>query len=98
MNIHVEILEDIVKVYSDSDFLFHFKVSGWSKTQDEEYICSCCNMTEFCENGMFRSPYGFRELVCQKIGLKLRPYMTEENAKILCLNVRGKIIKKILRK
>jgi len=98
MNIRVEILEDVIKVYSDSDFLFHFKVSRWSKTQNDENICSCCNMTEFCENYMFRSQYGFRELVCQKIGLELRPDMTEENAKILCLSVRGKIIKKKLRK
>ena len=95
---HVEILEDVVKVYSDSNFLFHFRVSSWSKTQDDEDVCSCCNMSNFCENEMFRTPYGFRELVCQKIGLRLRPKITEENAKILCLSVRGKIVKKNLRK
>ena len=95
---HVEILKDVVKVYSDSNFLFHFRVSSWSKTQDDEDVCSCCNMSNFCENDMFRTPYGFRELVCQKIGLRLRPKITEENAKILCLSVRGKIVKKNLRK
>ena len=98
MNIHVEILEDVAKVYSDSDFLFHFKITEWFKTAVDKNVCSYCNMFNFCDKNIFKTQYSFRELVCQKLGLRLRPDMTKENAKVLCFSTRGKIIKKNLRK
>ncbi len=98
MNIRVEILGDVVKVYSDSDFLFHFKITEWSKTEVDKNVCSYCNMFNFCDKIIFKTQYSFRELVCQKIGLRLRPGVTVENAETLCLSVRGKIVKKNLRK
>ena len=99
MNIRVIILENVVKVYSDSNFLFHFKVSRWDRTKHEEGICTYCNMSSLCTRHiMFGTRHEFRELVCQKLGLELKPEISDEDAEKLISSVRGKIIKKILRK
>lgn len=99
MNIRVVILENVVKVYSDSDFLFYFKVSRWNKTTNEEVICTSCNMFSLCsERIMFGTRQRFRELICQKLGMELKPEISDEDAEKLISGVRGKIIKKILRK
>ena len=94
MNILVDILGDVVKVYSNSDLLFSFKtVFGEGRN-----VCRLCNMNNFCEKKIFGTQYGFRELVCQKLGIKRRPEVTLRGARILSLGIRGKIIKKSLRK
>jgi len=94
MNILVDILEDVVKVYHNSDLLFNFKtVFGEGRN-----VCRFCNMNNYCEKNIFGTQYGFRELVCQKLGIKRRPEMTMRDAKILSLGLRGKIVKKNLRK
>lgn len=100
MNIHVEILEDVVKVYSDSDFLFHFKVSRWDRIKHEEEICTSCNMLGLCRWPiMFGTRHKFRESICQKLGPELKPEISgEEDARKLISSIRGKIIKKNLRK
>ncbi len=97
MNIRVEILEDVVKVYSDSDFLFHFKVSRWDRNEEE--ICTSCNMLGLCRRPtMFGTRHKFRESICQKLGLELKPEISDEDAVRLISSIRGKIIKKNLRK
>lgn len=99
MNIRVIILENVAKVYSDSDFLFHFKVSRWNRTTYEEVICTSCNMSGLCSRPiMFGARHKFRESICQKLDLELKPEISDEDAVKLISNVRGKIIKKILRK
>ena len=99
MNIRVVILENVVKVYSDSDFIFHFKVSKWDRTTYEEVICTSCNMSGYCKKPiMFGTRNMFRGLICQKLGMELRPEISDEDAGKLISGVRGKIIKKNLRK
>ena len=100
MNIRVIILENVVKVYSDSDFLFHFKVSRWDGTTTYgEVICTSCNMSGYCNKPiMFGTRNMFRGLICQKLGMELRPEISDEDAGKLISSVRGKIIKKIVRK
>ena len=99
MNIRVVILGNVVKVYSDSDFLFHFKVSRWVRTTNEEVICTSCNMSGLCSRRiMFGTRQRFRELICQKLGMELKPKISDEDAEKLISSVRGKIIKKNLRK
>lgn len=99
MNIRVVILENVVKVCSDSDFLFHFKVSRWNRTTQEEVICTYCNMSSLCSRPiMFGTRHKFRELICQKLGLELKPEISDEDAVKLISGIRGKIIKKTLRK
>lgn len=99
MNIRVIILENVVKVCSDSDFLFHFKVSRWNRTTNEEVICTSCNMSSLCSRRiMFGTRQRFRELVCQKLDMDLKPEISDEDAVKLISGIRGKIIKKILRK
>ena len=99
MNIRVIILENVVKVYSDSDFLFHFKVSRWDRTKHEEEICTSCNMSGLCSMPiMFGTRHKFRESICQKLGLELKPEISYEDAVKLISSISGKIIKKKLRK
>lgn len=95
MNIRIDIDMGVVKVYHNSDFLFSFRsvICG-----EERNVCRLCSMNDLCEKRIFGTPYGFRELVCQKLGTKCRPEMTMRDAKILSLGIRGKIIKKNLRK
>lgn len=86
-------------MYSDSDFLFHFKVSRWDRTKHEEEICTSCNMSGLCSMPiMFGTRHKFRESICQKLGLELKPEISYEDAGKLISGVRGKIIKKVLRK
>lgn len=96
MNIRIDILEDVVKVYHNSDLLLNFKTVV---LDGEPNVCRYCNMRHFCEKNIFGTRfYGFRELVCQKLGTKRRPEVTLRDAKILSFGIRGKIIKKNLRK
>lgn len=94
INIRIDTLGNVVKVYSNSDLLFSFRAGYASETN----VCNSCNMNDFCEKRIFGTQYGFRELVCQKLGIKRRPEVTLRGARILSLGIRGKIIKKSLRK
>ena len=98
MNIRVIILENVVKVYSDSDFLFHFKVSRLDQTTYEKVICASCNMSGLCSRPIFGTRYKFRGSICQKLGMELKPEISDEDAVKLISRIRGKIIKKTLRK
>ena len=94
MNIHIDILGGVVKVYSNSDFLFHFRAVYGSGSN----VCQSCNMTGFCEKGIFGTHFNFRELVCQQLPAAQRPKVTIKEAEALSHGIRGKIIKKNLRK
>ncbi len=94
MNIRIVTLGDVVKVYSNSDLLFSFRSVYASETN----VCNSCNMNDICEKNIFGTHSNFMELVCKKLNIKRRPAITTENAEILIRGIRGKIIKKNLRK
>lgn len=94
INIRIVTLGDVVKVYSNSDLLFSFR----SVYTTETNVCNSCNMNDLCEKGIFGTRFNFMELVCQKLNIRRRPKITKENAEALIRGIRGKIIKKNLRK
>lgn len=95
MNIRIDTLGNVVKVYSNSDLLFSFKSVYVSEATN---ICDSCNMNDICEKNIFGTHSNFMKLVCQKLSIKRRPKITKENAEALIRGIRGKIIKKNLRK
>ena len=95
INIRIDTLGNVVKVYSNSDLLFSFRAGYASETN----VCNSCNMNDFCEKSIFGTQHNFMELVCQKLdNIRQRPEITVRDAEALIRGIRGKIVKKNLRK